>query len=268
MDDTLNSYTNYTLYGFAYCGKPDQFDNALRYLASTAEKEPWGFYKDDISILKTYIFKTFERCSKEGKILCSPSVSCCCVNTGLLTDKGKDIVMFFEPNMSDSILAKDWYFRGFISIQDREFVDTFDKIPELASYTDNPEDFFFNPEYEIEVNIDHILDDNWERIKSAFDQPKEVAELILIGALDKAKKKAKRNMRLVLPQYYNEEIGFLLPIEIPKNGGKEVMVFALEKTPFKKYRASTMFDLKTAYAKARLLMKIENNWLRPEGQGS
>lgn len=255
---------NFTLYGFAWCGSPEVFNNMLLDLADMAEPEIWSFNNDsEISILKKYIFKTFERCNMQNKILHSKEGCYCCINTGLLTPKGKDIIMLFSEN--DIPAQTKWKLEGFWTIQDRDYIETFDGIPELASYTDNVEDYFFNPEYDIEVNYDHIIDDNWDRIKDVIKLPKESAELILIGALEKSKLKAKRNMRLVIPQYYNEKIGFLLPIEIPPmaEGKKsEYLVLAVERTPFAKYRANTILSIENAYEKARLLMKIEDNWLR------
>ena len=256
---------NFTLYGFAWCGSAEFFNGKLEQLAEMAEPEIWSFCDDsEISILKKYIFKTFERCNMENKILYSKAGSFCCTNTGLLTPKGKDIVMLFAEN-NHELAQSRWVFEDFVAIQDRDYIETFDGVPELAKYTDNVEELFFNPEYDIEVNYDHIIDDNWGRIKDVIRLPKESAELILIGALEKAKMKAKRNMRLVIPQYYNDKIGFLLPIEIPpiyEGKRSEYLVLAVERTPFAKYRANTIMSVEAAYEKARLLMKIEDNWLR------
>lgn len=255
-----------TLFNFAYCGAPDYFNEQLYRLSELAEKETWGFDdEDEFVILRRYLYKTFERCYFENKILESKAGAYCCFNTGLLTPKGKDIIMLFEENRNYGTTSTlKWYLDGFFETTDRDYIRLFDRVPDLAKYTDNVEDLFFNPELDIEVNADHIIDDNWERIKDIIKQPKDIAELILIGALDKAVRKAKRNMRLVIPQYYDGKINFLLPIEIPTGtDGKtrNYLVLAIEKTPYK-YRANTVFDIRTAYEKARVLMKIEDNWLK------
>ena len=52
------------------------------------------------------------------------------------------------------------------------------------------------------------------------------------------------------------------PIQIPVDDGWITMALALEKTPYNKYRANTIFDIESAYEKARLLMRQDNNWLK------
>ena len=80
--------------------------------------------------------------------------------------------------------------------------------------------------------------------------------------VEEAKKRIRRNMRLVIPQFYNNQIMYLLPIQIPIDDEKfETMALAVELTSTKQYRANTIFTKAMAYEKARLLMKPESNWL-------
>ena len=88
--------------------------------------------------------------------------------------------------------------------------------------------------------------------------------MLISGALEETKKRIKRNMRLVVPQFYNGSIMYLLPLSIPFEDDK-VVTFALAVERFKnKYRANTIFTLDMAYGKARLLMRPESNWLLNE----
>lgn len=80
--------------------------------------------------------------------------------------------------------------------------------------------------------------------------------------MENVKMRVRRNMRLAVPQYYNGEIMYLLPITIPVDNQRFVtMALAIEKTESGQYRANTIFTKEMAYEKARLLMKPESNWL-------
>lgn len=91
---------------------------------------------------------------------------------------------------------------------------------------------------------------------------KSIVKGLLIGVVEETKRKIKRNMRLVVPQYYNNKIMYLMPINIPIDDSNFVtMALAVELTKTKQYRANTIFTKEMAYEKARLLMKPESNWL-------
>ena len=151
---------------------------------------------------------------------------------------------------------------GFRDITERQFLNAFSSIPEIATYTDNYEELYFNPDYPIILSTDHILDDNWERIKEVVPLSKSIVKGLLVGVVEEAKKRIRRNMRLVIPQFYNNQIMYLLPIQIPVDDDKfETMALAVELTTTKQYRANTIFTKAMAYEKARLLMKPESNWL-------
>lgn len=270
MDNTNEKYNN-TLYSFATCGKDVDFNNKLIYLAQNlAEREEWDLDEDKgVSILRKYIFTTFARCKEQNRILYSDNGEYCAVNTGLLSNNGcKEIIMYFTRNIfqdyfnKENVYQKDWYFAGFKLPSDKEYISAFKgKIPEIATYTNNIEDYFFNPNLPIQVDIEHIVDDNWERVSKEIDLPKEVVRYMINGVLEVAIKKAKRNYRLVVPQYYQEKIGYLLPLDFPVADDKYVtMALAIEKMDGV-YRANTIYNKKDAYSKARVLMQVNNNWL-------
>ena len=63
---------------------------------------------------------------------------------------------------------------------------------------------------------------------------------------------------------YLGKIMFLLPVYIHINDEKTItLAIAIEKNENGTYRANTIFDLDTAYKKARLVTKPESNWLIP-----
>ena len=249
------------IYNYAFCGGEVGFNKMLQYLSENAEEEKWSFDESTPnSILKKYILGTFTQCFKQNKILVSDDGKFSCFNTGLLTTNGNDIIGLFEKNNRAD--AQPWILKGFKDKCHRDFLDVFYKVPELATYTEDYQKLYFNPNYNIVVNTDHILDDNWERISSVINFDKIVVKSLLFGAIEDAKLRIRRNLRLVVPQYYRDEIMYLVPIKIPKNDGTyEIMALAVEKTDTEQYRANTIFTKEIAYEKARLLMKPESNWL-------
>ena len=260
-DETMAEKDLHIMYNYAFCGTPEGFNGMLQYLSELAESEVWSFSGNEPnSILKKYILGTFNQFSKQNKILVSEDGQFSCFNTGLLTGNGNDIVGLFEKN--DRSNVQPWFFKGFKDKCHRDFLDVFYTVPELATYATDFRQLYFNPNYNIVVNTDHILDDNWERIHDIINFDKNVVKALLVGAIEDAKLKIKRNLRLVVPQFYRDEIMYLVPIKIPTNDGSYVvMALAVEKTETEQYRANTIFTKEMAYEKARLLMKPESNWL-------
>lgn len=254
-------YGEFDLYQFAYCGTDDSFMRKLENLANLAEYEIWSFdITNPLSILKTYIYKTFERCNSQNKIFVSEDQEFACSNTGLLTPYGKDILMYFGRNLKEGV--SPWYFRDFKAYTDRDVMNHFSSPPPLATYADDYEQLYFKPAQHIEINFDHILDDNWERIHKEIPFDKAVVRTLLFGAVEDAKLRVRRNLRLAVPQFYKNQIMFLLPIRIPISDEEQVtMALAVEETEQKQYRGNTIFTREMAYEKARLLMKPDSNWL-------
>lgn len=264
-DELLNEKQKTPLFEFAFCGTADVFQNHLENLAELAEPEPWCYEnrKDDpYHILKFYIFDTFSRCQKEDKILYSKNGERCTFNTGLLTKNNQDILaLFAKNNRSD---AQPWFLVKFVSKESIEYMSNFETVAELPKYWYNYEELYFNPDLDIQLNIDHILDDNWDRISSIVGNSlsKAIIRQLLLGALEDTKIKIKRNMRLVVPQYYREKIMFLIPIVFNLDDDKKVtFAIAVDKMNDRQYRANTIFTLDMAYSKARQLMRPESNWL-------
>ena len=262
---------------FAKTGTEADFEKKLRYLASMAEREVWDLneksmsykYKKGTFILRKYILLTFDRCTNQDKIVYSKDKQHCAINTGLLTEKdSKDIYMMFDKNLysgTTNVFGKkeqDWYFSGFKTATDRDYIEAFgNEEPEMATYTEDVNDFYFNPNLRIEIDLDHIIDDNWDRIQDIVRLPKEVVRTMFGSSLISALKRSKRNIRIAIPQFYNDKIGFFLPIEMPVNDRQYVtLALAIEKVG-DMYRANTIFTLADAYVKARRIMQVDNNWL-------
>lgn len=258
MDEILDQeiYLN----KFAFCGTKEDYKKTLQKLSELAETEIWSFDDEPNTILAKYINGTFKQCYKQEKLLYTEDKQYCAFNTGLLTSNGNDIVCVFMKNTRTD--AQPWTLRYFADKAERRYMDLFNDVPSLATYTDNYEEFYFNPNYEIVISADHILDDNWDRLQTVVPLSKTIVKSLMIGVVEETKRKIKRNLRLAVPQFYNNEIMYLLPIRIPIEDDKYVtMALAVELTQQNQYRANTVFTKEMAYEKARLLMKPESNWL-------
>ena len=170
------------LFDYAFCGANEGFAKMIDYLASIAEEEKWSFDGESNSILLKYIKGTFKQCYAQNKILVSDDGEYSCFNTGLLTENGNDIVAMFTKN--DRPDAQEWYMLGFRDITERQFLNVFSCTPEIATYTENYEELYFNPDYPIVLSTDHILDDNWDRIKEVVPLSKSIVKgLLVVGAI-------------------------------------------------------------------------------------
>lgn len=267
---------------YAFCGNRDFFNYKLESLKKLAEPEDWDSKgsKFPNNRLYFYIVKTFERCFDQNLIIESKDHTKSIFNTGLITPNGEDIYGYFEINNPDSHILnpQKWKFMSFYKASYRTITDSFDKQPILASYTNKPEDFYFDTEKDIIPNIDHIIDDHWDEISNTqsdendlivsrfpeelINMGKNVVISLVIQALAVAEIRIKRNNRLIIPQFYNNEIMYLIPIRIPVTTNKYItLALAVEKTKSGNYRANTIFTIDMAYSKARLIMKPESNWL-------
>ena len=145
-----------------------------------------------------------------------------------------------------------------------EYMQHFNTVALMPAYWKNYEELYYNPDLDIVFNFDHIIDDNWDRIKNELGETfnKPIVKQMLIGAINETKTRIKRNMRLVVPQFYRDKIMFLVPIVFQVTDDNFVtLALAVEKMNANQYRANTIFTLEMAYGKARQLMKPESNWL-------
>lgn len=210
------------------------------------------------------MIKTFEKLYEQDSISYSSDQKIAIFNTGLITENGEDIYGYFVENNKPN--AQKWFFKGFAAESDRCFTNYVFLKPKLVRYDEKPEDFIFNATLEIDFSADHIFDENWERDGKYPEEVKKLGKQLVISSIKSAfevsKIKVKRNSRLAVPQYYKGKIMFLLPIKIMVENNKQItMALAIEKMRNNRYRANTIFDLDSAYKKARLIMTPESNWL-------
>lgn len=85
----------------------------------------------------------------------------------------------------------------------------------------------------------------------------------LDGAIEEVKKRVKTNYKLAVPQFYNNRIQLLLPLNLTAGSPNPDLALAIHKISADTYTARTCLTLKMAYNNARLIVKPQSVWLRP-----
>ncbi|MFA5323768.1 MAG: DUF3825 domain-containing protein, partial [Smithella sp.] len=228
-----------------------------------AEKENWYYdapqmtdAQKELGVLFQYVHHTFARLQKENKILIADTHAV--FNTGLLTPNGEEIFGLFEKNKLPYI-KQEWYLESFYIESSRYIPEKLvGSLPDCADYfSECPGDLYFDPRLKITTNMDHILNDNFERLPKMWQAfPAKALPVLLNSASTVMIKRIIRNNRIVVPQYYKGRIMYLAPLQI----GDDIAPLAIEKFS-DSYRINTVFSPGMAYCNARLLMKPESNWL-------
>ena len=85
----------------------------------------------------------------------------------------------------------------------------------------------------------------------------------LDGAIEEVKKRVKTNYKLAVPQFYNNRIQLLLPLNLTPGSPNPDLALAIHKISDDTYTARTCLTLKMAYNNARLIVKPQSVWLKP-----
>ena len=154
------------LKSFAWLGDLNDFFAAL---AREALPEAWGFSNApgrEYEILRSYLYTTFYRLHREGKVCVSSDHRLAAFNTGLVTSRYDDLYACFEPNERPGY--QPWRFAEFVTAGSvglgKELVDCFNPLPQPASYFDRKEDLLFDLGRELVIDWDHVLIDNISRL--------------------------------------------------------------------------------------------------------
>lgn len=244
----------------------------LENLCQMAEPENWKYKtesKINHPILASYIKYTLKRLIVQGKLINSKDGNYIIFNTGLLDRKfGQDINIIVEKF---DVLVLDtqvtMYKNPVIVLEDdRKILTMFGNVtPEIATYFDTIEEVIYNPDYDLRLNWKHVFEDRFERIKEATKIEYDLPELVMRfkGNESIIKKLAKRNYKMVVPQFYNGDVQFLLPIYLGNSyQGQPDFVLVLEcDTDNKCYFGATVLTVEMSYQNARLLAKTDSPWL-------
>nr|PZN73745.1 MAG: hypothetical protein DIU55_02335 [Bacillota bacterium] len=237
----------------------------LEELASMAIPERWSYSqypsKQQHPILKSYVEKTYERLKQQGRILRSGNKVL--FNTGLLNVYFKEIYVLGE---ADPAYPQRVVGARPVLETDRAVLETFvNQKPPMATYFEKITDVIFDPDLQINTDDIHIIDDNFDRIPPKYRTRKKSEIFALFqAAIEFARIMARRNYKLVVPQFYMGQIQFLMPIYLSGEfSGAPDFALVLQKMG-DVYRGNTILTLDMAYQNARLIAKPDTTWLSPE----
>lgn len=191
--------------------------------------------------------KTYDKATSEKKVIVGHNYAL--FNAGLFT-KYYEPIYAYQTDKEISFLTA--YELISIGIAER---------PERANYFENPELLVFDWHFPIDIQFDHILDDerNKSRLPKDFFE-KENKVCILTGAIELMKKRVSANYKLAIPQYYEGKIQLLLPLCLDTDDRTPNLALAVTKKDTC-YQGHTCLTLDMAYNNARLIAKPESNWL-------
>lgn len=257
----------YNLLSDAYLGSKELLLSKLKYLSSIAQPEQWDYEdKDDKSILYNYLCYTYDRVKMENKIEYSDDGSCMCFNTGLLTKYGVDIYAYFVENKNfHAKPTQKWFFYGFKQPIDSE-MKNFKKYPDIADYFTESSDFIYDKKMKINIDYEHIIDDNYDRFVAIGLSDKYMIEGLLKNAIDLIVEKVKRNYKVAIPQYYTDKqtneskIQLLLPLYLT-NRESANLALVVDKGKHG-YVGKTILTLEWAYVNSRRIVRPDVDWLK------
>lgn len=240
-------------------------------LAALADDEPWEYRLTkshaELPILTSFISHTFRRLLEmDGGIVESKDAALLAFNTGLVTENQEEI--FGLARRLQQPGYRPWSLNRWVKKSERDFISHFgDRIPPLAEFFEDPSELIFDRRIELHINIDHVLA-RLDRFPPELRDNEYTARQLLVAAEAETKKRAYRNYKVAIPQFFRDQGGsgrlqLLLPICLttPK---KADLALTVEKNAEKTaYLSSTVLTLDQAYNNARLLARPDREWLEP-----
>ena len=248
----------------------EDWETPFERLANLAKPEDWNFRtsrfknpKQNYPILMSYLNYTFMRLQELGLISYSSDGSKACFNTGIQTRDEKDIyATFFKNKQAAQYNAPDWTLYTFADSYSEKIKD-FQPLPDIATYITDASDLIFDINYNIEVNIGHIVDNNQERLPDFVRNNRTLAMTSIEGATKFLKQKVLRNYKVAIPHWYNSKIQLLLPLNLMSDTEADLALVADKDKDRKIYRIKTALSMDMAYIDARLICRPGRDWLNP-----
>ena len=264
------------LFKFAFCGVKEVWYKRLDDLAEKALPETWTYRNPDTNanntrtpILENYILHTFRRLvqeynsasnqSEKGRIIATVGDKLC-FNTGLYTKTYETIYAGLRKNNRSG--SEPMFLVCFSDTSDPFFRDFLD-LPRRAKYFSEMRELIFDTSAELRVNSAHILqnEENRKRLPSDLKDSPYLTTLFN-GAIDLAKKKVEANYKAAVPQFYDNQICFLLPICLTNTERADLSLAVRWHNGY--YTGHTCLTLDMAYNNARLIACPNSEWLNPQ----
>jgi hypothetical protein len=186
-----------------------------------------------------------------------------CVNTGLLTPHFERIFGFFVAQTRPEY-PQPWFLEGFYRESDYRLM-RFQKLPERASYFDDPSSLLYDPRLDLRIQYEHIVNDRVERFPSGLQADEWRRTDAVRQAVGHAKFRVEQNYKTAIPQFYwprTEETGrlqLLLPLCL-EDVARADLALSVDRVG-DVYRAATVLTLDMAYKNARLIARPDREWL-------
>jgi hypothetical protein len=240
-------------------------------LAKLARKENWDFHnpkfkteKQSYPILSNYLNYTYLRAQDLNLIVFIDNDTKACFNTGLQTENEKDIfALFYRNKDSGQYNAPDWTLFDFVDSYSERLKSYGSLLPEFPTYIDDPYDLVLNTKLEIEINTEHIIIDNKERLPLKLRDDKKLSMSALEGAVKLIKSQVIRNYKVAIPFWNSYKIQLLLPLNLTDDSNDDLALVIDKDKDRNIYRATTILPLDRAYMNARLVSGPYYNWLNP-----
>ena len=251
--------------------------NFYESINNAAEEENWKRKNEldskmNFPILASYLEHTFKRIVSEDKLIYSKDGKYIIFNTGLLDKKYLlDINVFAEIKKVDFAGTEIIVYKNpeIILEDNRKIINMFGNVnPPIANYFNNMNEVIFNPDYDLILNWVHIFEERYSRIPAeVLDTSNNDISLVILkfkGNENTIKKLARRNYKLVVPQFYNDKIQFLLPVYLGSTlQGQPDFALVLDCDHENEcYYGTTILTVEMAYQNARLLAKTDSPWLK------
>lgn len=248
----------------------ENWESPYKKLAAMAKQESWNFQNEEFKvngqeyiILRNYLNFTFLRLQQQGKIAYSQDGSRACFNTGLQTSSEKDIfATFFRKNKSEQVKRPQWTFYAFADSYSDKIKD-YSPLPEVATYIEDSSDLVFDLSYDLEINVEHIVKQNSDRLPEVFQGNERLAMTAIHGATEFLKEKIRRNYKIAIPHWYKDKIQLLLPLNISSDEKADMALVADKDKDRRIYRIKTALTMDMAYIDARLICRPDREWLNP-----
>jgi hypothetical protein len=234
---------------------------SIKDLAALSMADSWDYTNTPTGrqpILSNYIHHTFAKIQEESKVIEVSGSSI--FNTGLVTSNQEEIFGFFETNKKPGSQI-NWFFKGWRKKSDKELM-RFTSLPEVANYFENPADLLYDTRLELRTNIDHIINDNFDRFPETLKAIGDYQlNIILQGTIDDATRRVKRNYKTAIPQFYKGKLQLLLPLCLQSKSIADLALVVEKENDT--YRATTCLTLDMALNNARLIARPDDEWLKP-----
>ena len=244
------------LFDFTYCGN---YNRQIQNLARISP-EKWSFGQSgDNGILKGYLENTFRRLYEEGKVREEKEYAL--FHTGLFNQYYQPIYAYFVPNVVPD--RQKWYLEGFYT-EYYLLKSGIDSLPKRAEYVQDPSELIFDTGLDIIPQYEHIFEETENNQRLPENIRNSVMKVPLFdGALRQTKRMLEADYRTAIPQYYDHNIQFLIPVCLQDPARADLALACVKTEDGKKYLGRTCLTLKMAYHNARLLAKIHSSWLCP-----